>query len=172
MDTLIKSSLWQQFGAAVDTLDNAIKTCPDRLWLTPLWDNTIDPAKYSQFWYLAYHTLFWLDLYLTGSVEGFTPPAPYTLDELDPAGLLPERPYTKDELRAYLEYDRRKCQTAIEALTDEKASFQCKFPWGEASFIELLLYNMRHVQEHAAQLNMLLGQKGVSVQGWVKKARN
>jgi uncharacterized damage-inducible protein DinB len=32
---------------------------------------------------------------------------------------------------------------------------------------ELLLYTMRHVQEHAAQLNMLLGQKTGSTPGWV-----
>src|SRR5690242_15065334 len=29
------------------------------------------------------------------------------------------------------------------------------------SFLELQLYNMRHVQEHAAQLNLFLGQHGV-----------
>jgi hypothetical protein len=62
-------------------------------------------------WYLAYHALFWLDLYLSGSEEGFTPPAPFTLDELDPAGLVPERPHTKDELHAYLEHGRRECQS-------------------------------------------------------------
>jgi len=30
-----------------------------------------------------------------------------------------------------------------------------------------LLYTMRHVQEHAAELNMLLGQKTGSAPGWV-----
>jgi len=124
------------------------------------------------YWYLAYHALFWLDLYLSGSTDGFTPPVPFTLDELDPAGLVPERPYTKDELQVYLQHDRRKCQSTIEALTEEKASQRCKFGWGEVSFLELLLYNMRHVQEHAAQLNLLLGQKVVSAPGWVAKARN
>jgi hypothetical protein len=31
---------------------------------------------------------------------------------------------------------------------------------------------MRHVQEHAAQLNMLLGQNGVTGPDWVAKARD
>ena len=34
-----------------------------------------EDARYGQFWFIAYHTLFWLDLFLTGSSEGFAPPA-------------------------------------------------------------------------------------------------
>ena len=49
-------------------LGNAIDACPDELWR----DKSRDP----QFWYLAFHTLFYLDLYLFGSVDGFMPPAP------------------------------------------------------------------------------------------------
>ena len=52
-----------------------------------------------------------------------------------------------------------KCHTTIDALTDEKASRRCKFPWGKVSFAGLLLDNMRHVQEHAAQLNLILGRR-------------
>ena len=110
--------------------------------------------------------------YLTGTVEGFAPPPPFTLDEIDPAGLVSERPYTKDELLAYLDYGRKKCQATIEALSDETAGRRCRFPWGELSFLELLLYTMRHVQEHAAQLSLFLGQKIGHTPGWVKKARS
>jgi hypothetical protein len=40
------------------------------------------------------------------------------------------------------------------------------------SFLELLLYNMRHVQEHAAQLNMFLGQNAIDVASdWVGQAK-
>ena len=171
MDNTWRTILWQQFGAAIDMLANALNACPAELWQARLWDHPSEPAGFSQFWYIAYHTLFWLDLYLSGAVEGFAPPPPFTLDELDPAGLLPERPYTKAELLAYLDYGRQKCQATIAALTDETAQRPCRFPWGELSFTELLLYNMRHVQEHAAQLNLLLGQKGASAPGWVAKAK-
>ena len=167
MDTTWRTVIWQQFGAAIDMLDNALRACPDPLWRECLWDNPAERPEYAQFWYLAYHTLFWLDFNLSGSVEGFAPPAPFTLDELDPAGLLPERPYTKHELQAYLDHSRQKCRATIEALTDEKARQPC----GEMSFAELLLYNMRHVQEHAAQLNLFLGQKVGSAPGWVSKAK-
>ena len=163
MDTFWRELIWQQFGAAIDMLGNALHTCPDELWT--------DGTEYSEFWYIAYHALFWLDLYLSGAVEGFTPPAPFTLDELDPAGIIPERPYTKAELQTYLDHCRQKCRATTEALTDERASQHCRFGWGEVSFAELLLYNMRHVQEHAAQLNLILGQKSGSAPGWVTKAK-
>ena len=78
---------------------------PTSCWRVRLWDDAELPES-AAFWYIVYHTLFWLDLYLSGAVEGFAPPAPFTLDELDPAGLLPERPYTRDELQAYLEHGR------------------------------------------------------------------
>jgi len=159
MDATLKTAIWQQFGATIDYLADTVSACPAQLWLSSLWNNPNEKPEFSQFWYRVYHALFWLDLYLTGAEEGFVPPAPFTLIEQDDDGPLPERPYTKDELRGYLNDCRKKCHATIEALTDETAQRRCRFSWGECSFVELLLYNMRHVQEHASQLNLLLGQK-------------
>lgn len=165
MDTTLKTSLWQQFGAAIDMLDDAISACTDQLWTANLWDDPDDP-KYGQFWFVAYHTLFWLDLFLTGCGEGFAPPAPFI------RGALPEKPYTKDEVSAYLKQCRHKCQGVIEGLTDERARQVCVFSWMEPTFLELQLYSMRHVQEHAAQLNLVLGQNSLPAGDWVAKARD
>lgn len=167
MDSMWKAILWRQFGAAIQMLENAMRACPRELWSGRLWNNPAERPEFAEFWYIAYHALFWLDLYLSGSVENFMPPAPFTLDELDPAGLLPERQYSKDQLQAYLDHNRQKCRGAIEALTDEKARQRCAFPWGEVSYAELLLDNMRHVQEHAAQLNLFLGQQTGAAARWV-----
>lgn len=155
--------MWPQFGAAIDMLDNAIAACPDEVW--------DDRSREPQPWYLAFHTLFWLDLYLTGSVDGFAPPAPFSLEELDPRGLLPPRVYTQKELCTYLAHCRDKCRATIDELTDERAGQRCVFGWGEASFTELLLYNMRHVQHGAAQLNLILRQATDSAPRWVARAK-
>jgi hypothetical protein len=170
MDPLWSTALWQQFGAAIDTLENAMMTCPTSLWNERLWGDssaTPVPEEFSQFWNITYHALFWLDLYLSGSLEGFAPPAPFTLQD-------PERPYTRDELRAYLRFARAKCRTTVEALTPDKASRLCEFPWAPGrvfSFAELLVYTMRHVQEHAAQLHLFLGQHGYPADStWVARA--
>jgi len=164
MDAILKDIVWQQFGAAIDMLDNALLACPEPLWS--------DRSQQPEFWYVAYHALFWLDLYLSGSLDGFTPPAPFTLDELDPAGVLPERPYTQDELRTYLKHCRRKCQTTIGTLTDEQAGQRVAISGvAGGTFLELLLYNMRHVQEHAAQLSLILGLKVGWDARWVSRAK-
>lgn len=172
MNPALRGILWRQFGAAIDTLDNALAACPDALWTADLWPEPEPEVGFAAFWYNGFHALFWLDLYLTGTVDGFQPPAPFTLDELDPAGLVPEQPYSRDALRAYLAHCRAKGKTTIENLTSEKAHVECAFPWGRVSFLELLLYNMRHVQEHASQLNLFLGQMTDSAPGWVKTARD
>ena len=165
MDPILKTGIWQQFGAAIDMLDDAISLCPEHLWTAVLWKDP-DDARHGQFWFVAYHTLFWLDLYLTGSSDGFAPPSPFI------PGALPEKPYTKDQVRTYLDQCRRKCQSTIEALTDEKARRVCTFDWMEPTFLELQIYSMHHVQEHSAQLSLLLGQHDVSGFDWVAKARN
>ena len=159
METTWKEATWSQFGAAIDMLENAMLQCPDELWG--------DRSRRPEFWYLVYHTLFWLDLYLSDSLDGFMPPAPFTLDELDPNGVMPDRVYTKDELLTYLEHGRRKCRTTITTLTEAKADERREFDSVRGTVAEMLLYNLRHVQHHTAQLNLILRQTIDSAPGWV-----
>jgi len=171
MDQNLKTSIWKQFGAAIDYLEDTITACPESFWQASLWLTPTARPEFSQFWYVAYHTLFWLDLYLTGAEEGFLPPAPFTLIEQDEHGPLPERVYTQAELLGYLVTCRQRCQTTIESLTDEALQRHCVFGWGECSFLELLLYNLRHVHGHTSQLNMLLGQHLGPQPDYVTRAR-
>ncbi len=161
MDSTSKKVLWQQFGAAIEMLDNAIHACPDSLWG--------DRALRPEFWYTAFHTLFFLDYYVTNSEAGYLPPSPFTSDELDERGILPDRVYSKGELLAFLEHGRSKCRSAIQVLTEDSANARCGFSWLDLSVQELMLYNMRHVQHHAAQLNTLLSQGGFRAPRWVRK---
>ena len=179
MDNLWRVSVWKQFGAAIDTLDDALAACPDVLWRQPVWPaEPPTPSARSEFWYVTYHTLFWLDLYLFGSEEGFTPPAPFALTEQDDAdGPLPEQVYTRDELRGYLASLRAKCRTTFETMTDEQARQPVDFGWmreGEVvSYAELQLYSMRHVQGHAAQLSLLLSHHGAGLEDdWRTRAQD
>lgn len=165
MDTTLKTSVWQQFGAAIDTLDEAIIACPDSLWSAVLWDDA-DDVRYGQFWFIAYHTLSWLDLFLTGSSKGFAPPAPFI------RGAFPEKPYTKAEVLTYLKLCRQRSKAAIETLTDEKAYQVCTFEWMTPTYLELQLYSMRHVQEHAAHFAYFLGRNGVSSLDWIATAKD
>lgn len=161
MSIIDNDMLWRQFALAIDRFGDALRDCPDELWEARLWADQPDQwaaAGFSTFWYLSYHTLFWLDLYLTGAEEGFAPPAPFDLVEMEAGEVLP-RTYSRAELLGYQELCRRRCQETIAALSSEQANRLCRFPWGELPFGELLLYTLRHVQEHAAQLRMFLGQQ-------------
>lgn len=164
MKIVYKTSLWSQFGAAIDMLSDAINLCPDHLWTGELWKDPED-ERYGQFWFVAYHAIFWLDLYLTGSKEGFIPPPPFI------RGMLPDQPYKKEQILAYLSNCREQCQSTLAGLSEEKAQQKCTFEWMEPTFFELQLYSMRHVQEHAAQLSLFLGQHDVTGFDWIASAR-
>ncbi len=114
METSWNSALWRQFGAAIDMLDNAVVACPDSLWTEQVWrvpPSSDFPPQFAQFWYLTYHALVWLDLYLSGvPEEDFAPPAPFVRRVLDSAEGLPVQPYAKEQLRTYLASLREKCQ--------------------------------------------------------------
>lgn len=162
MQQNIKEIIWQQFGAAIDSIGKAIDHCPEDHWR--------DDTKYYQIWYISFHTIFWLDYYLSAPSAEFTPPEPFTMSEMDPKGIIPDPPYTKEQLKTYLEHSRNKCHVTILSLTEERADEMCKVGRISISFEELLLYIMRHVQHHAAQLNLLLRQKTDSAPGWTFRA--
>lgn len=179
MFTVFKQSLWKQFGASVDMLGNAIMLWPEEYWNTD-----------KKFFYNAYHCLVFLDYYLTIPPKDFSSPLPFTLTEpTDLPGdaiddVVPDRVYSKKELLDYLQSSREKCRSVIAGLTEEKLNER----WIDESgsmylalssrdalhypVLDILLYNMRHVQHHAAQLNLLLRQKINNAPGYVSKAED
>ena len=168
MDALshLKCSLWKSFGGSIDMLKNAIELWPEELWNTK-----------KKFFYMAYHTLVFLDYYLTIPPEHFVSTLPFTLKEAAeiPAEALddvvPNRIYTKEELLSYAHHCRDKCHSVIAELTEEKLQERwideskpmdlalCSKAAMPYSVLDILFYNLRHVQHHSAQLNLLLRQE-------------
>ena len=161
MDTELKEIIWKQFGGAIEMLENALTACPNELW-----DND------SKFWYISYHALFYLDYYLTPEPEKFSPPSPFTLSEFDPAGVMPERTYTKEELLKYLSHCRNKCRAFIAGLTNGSQTKRWVNEYRNYAIAEILIYNIRHVQHHVGQLNLLLRQEVDSVPKWVSETKS
>ena len=52
MTPQMKQFIWSQFGAAIEMLENTINACPEKVWGSEI--------KSSEFWYIAFHTLFFL----------------------------------------------------------------------------------------------------------------
>lgn len=162
----LKEGLWNQLGASIDMLENAISRSPEVLY-----------ESGNKFFYLVYHSLVFLDYYLTIPPKDFSAPLPFTLkapgeipeEAID--DVIPDQIYTKAELLNYLKRSREKCHQLIMSLTAEKLSqrFVEEQDTGamDYSIIEILLYNLRHVQHHVGQLNMLLRQMGKEAPRWV-----
>jgi hypothetical protein len=157
----MRDVLWRQFGAAIDMLENAVRACPDKLWG--------DRERNPQYWALVFDVLFFLDYYLSDTYDGFAPPEPFGMTEMDPAGILPERVYTKDEMLAYLEHGRAKLAGVL--ARPEIFDTSRRFGSVDGTVLEGLLYTMRHVQHHTDQLNLLLRQEIDDAPLWVGKAR-
>lgn len=102
----------------------------------------------------------------------FAPPAPFTLSEFE--NRMPERTYTKEEVLTYLDFCREKCHRFIAGITEENVKRDWVNESGTMRYhvIEILLYNMRHVQHHAAQLNLLLRQAINDDPEWVYEAED
>lgn len=157
MDAELKEILWRQFGAAIDMLEDSIRVCPESFW------------DKKNCWYSVYHTIFWIDYYSSAIPDTFYPPEPFTLSEFDPKGILPDRIYSKEELLNYLEFSRKKVFFLIDGLTEETAKDRFITKNKNYNIVEMILYNMRHVQHHVGQLNLLLRQN-VDVAGkWVSE---
>ena len=158
--TSIREAIWNQFGASLDMLENAINMCPNEHWDT-----------YLNFWYSAYHCIFWTDYYLTTEPNKFQPPTPFTFSEFDPTGKKPDRTYTKTELLTYLEHCRQKANQLISGLTAEKLNDRWVNNYKNFSILGILFYNVRHIQHHSAQLNLLLRQTINNAPTWVSQAK-
>ncbi|MEO8665869.1 MAG: DinB family protein [Ignavibacteria bacterium] len=163
----LKQSLWKQFGASIDMLKNAIEVWPEEYWHTE-----------KKFFYVSYHCLFFLDYYLTIPHKNFSTPLSFTIREPSEIpeeavdDIIPDRIYSKEELLGYLQSVREKCHKVIGSLTEEKLKERWREESGPRNYsvLEILLYNMRHVQHHTAQLNFYLRQKINAAPDWVSRA--
>lgn len=161
MTDTARTALASQLAAALQAIENAVVACPPSLW-----GDRVGPHE---FWYIVYHTAFWLDCYSSETVEGFTPPAPYTLGEMDPKGVYPDRVYSPQEMLAYLTHGRAKALAVIGAMNDESAARRWRYGTYDMTRFETFLVTLRHVQHHAAQLQLLLRQSGVEPPRWVRQ---
>ena len=162
-----KNVVLRQFLAAIRMLENSIRAAPPDVWAKPgqpiEWHET-EPVG---FWYVAFHTVFFLDYFLSDSPASFSSPEPDYMCELDPAGVLPARVYTKEELLSYLSHCEAKLVSFVDRISDDRAQDPCGFPGLGLTIGELLLNGCRHVQHHAAQLNLLLRQHTGAAPRWV-----
>lgn len=152
----VKDSILTQFGAAIDMLENAIQRCPERVWQAE-----------KAFSHQAFHTLFFLDYYLSPNPVGFAPPANFRYSEFGDEP--PQGIFSKAEILDYLLFCKNKLEQLLADLTGETAESRWinESKTMDFSVMEILLYNLRHVQHHVGQLNLMLRQQVDDAPPWV-----
>lgn len=160
----LQAVLKSQYHASLVMLLEAIEGCPAGLWTSDQYAN--------QFWQVAYHTLFYTDLYLQPVESAFTPwehhrPGHHRFEvRADPAILL--TPYSVGEIRAYC----RRCQDMVDSAVDrlDLTSPESGFSWYRMPKLEHQVVNLRHLQHHTGQLADRLRQVADRGVRWVGAA--
>lgn len=151
---IIKTLLTHQYEAALCNLNACIDQCPNDRWQSLVRELTFDQV--------VLHTLFYADLYL-GRDEASFRAQPFHRDNPDffrdyeeLQDRKPELHYDRAPIRRYLQHCRAKAAAMIATETAETLSAPCGLPRRNFSRAELYIYNLRHIQHHAAQLTLRL----------------
>jgi len=155
LDTL-KELLAHQYEASLSMLNLAIARCPDAIW-----DQPVAKLKYCQ---AAFHVVFFADVYLQPSddvdalkhqpfhLEHIAAFRDYEELEDRPQALLYEKPFVLN----YLQNVRLKARETIARESADLLAGPSGFRHRKCSRAELHIYNIRHIQHHAAQLSLRL----------------
>ena len=162
MEDLVRNALRGQYRALAQMMRNAIGACPEELWQAE--------ERTPSFNHMAYHIIFYLDYYSGDSPEMFEAYVYPLFAAEEDADLekVPSKSFTKDELIDYLESAERKCLEVIEGLSADAFARPCAFYWKEGqNVLDLLLQNLRHLNHHIGQLNLVLRIETGTAPTWI-----
>ena len=150
----LKKIIANQFNAAMGTLHRCIVECPESMWHANV---AINPFSQS-----AFHALFFADLYLGLNIHEQPEQAFHKQHQIVFNGyeqmqqVKPVKTYDREFILEYLQFCRDKADRVLESETSQDLMDASGFPWIESTRSEVHLYNIRHIQHHAAQLILRL----------------
>jgi hypothetical protein len=181
-----RARLRGEFDEAIDRLEAAVRDCPPEKWHDSVWPvRKTDPwiwpqpgvqpvpertdesiQRFSAFWCVAYHALFFLDLYATPVGRPFVLPddvqgGPEDLGfAADGAVAVPMETWPQPALVRYAAHGRAKVHETLATVTDEELAVPCPsdHPRAGETFGRVLQVNLDHVREHGGQLAAFLAQ--------------
>jgi hypothetical protein len=151
---LFKDLLVHQFEAALCTLNSCIDRCPATLWNSPV-------ANLA-FCQVAFHTLFFTDVYLGHNLESLRQQqfhrdnADFFRDYEELEDRKQQLLYDEPSVKNYLTHCRQKALDVVAAETAESLAARAGFDRLKFNRAELHVYSIRHIQHHAAQLSLRL----------------
>ena len=150
----IRLLIAQQYEGSLCMLRFCIDLCPESHWHEPVANNPFSQS--------AFHTLFFTDFYLEPNDQSIRDQdfhkanAEFFGDYEQLQPMKPESIYERDDINRYLRFCRKKAIDVVAAETEESLSGPSGFERRRCSRAELHVYNMRHIQHHAAQLSLRL----------------
>jgi len=143
-----------QYEAALSTLAHCVRHCPDAHWNARI-------ARYP-FSQVVFHTLFFADFYLGRDAESFRR-QPFHAENrelfADYEQLQDQEPvstYSRAQVDRYNDFCRQKTLATIAEETEQSLCGDSGFQRRNFTRAELHVYNIRHIQHHAAQLILRL----------------
>ncbi|MCB9925538.1 MAG: DinB family protein [Planctomycetaceae bacterium] len=163
MIDLFRNSLIGQFDASLSMFNDCVIQCP-----VEQWEHNV--GNYP-FWNVAYHTLFYVDFYLSPNEASFSPQNFHreNAEQFVPSHekLVPDDPYDVETIREYVGHCKRKVIRSVAAETAESLAGPSGFSWYKISRAEFVLNNIRHLQHHAAQMSLhLRNSAGINIR-WI-----
>jgi hypothetical protein len=154
----VKSILTRQFEAALCMMNDCVQKCPPEHW-----DGKIANDTFRQ---VAYHTLFFVDLYLSPNEEAFQLRDLHHRGGDERISTAPSTGLATEETLSYLAICRQKALGTLASETPESLQGASGFQRLPFSRGELHLYNIRHVQHHTGQLSAFLRRIVEDGQAW------
>jgi hypothetical protein len=136
-----------QYEASLCMMNQCVQACNPQNWEGKIANDT--------FRQVAYHSLFFTDLYLSPNEKTFT------LRDFhhrggDERGPTASKGLTSEETLVYASICREKMIESLAAETLHSLEGESGFSWRKISRGEMHIYNIRHLQHHVGQLSAYL----------------
>jgi len=159
----IRFALKRQYHAALAMLRENVEKATDEIWLSG--------THPRNFWRIAYHAIFYTDLYLGQTVDDFKPWDKHRESATDlwfDANPPVVEPYSKAEVINYIDLVDKKIDTTVDGL-----DLECEttgIPWyKDMGKLEHQILNIRHLQTHVGQLSQMLISNGIAGEYWISR---
>ena len=165
----IKKSYSRQIGAAFKMLEHVIDNANDSTWTARI--------NNMPFWQICYHVLWFTDFYFHADQASFQPQS-FDMEGIHNYWIKPDsqmienqkHPISKSTMRAYCTYAEQKANQFIQNINDTYFTDPSPFEWHGFPKIDLIDYNLRHLQHHVGQLDVLLRREQNIGNPWIMHA--
>jgi len=162
----IKKSYSRQIGAAFKMLENVIDNTNDTTWTARI--------NNMPFWQICYHVLWFTDFYFHANQATFQPQS-FDMEGIHNYWVKPDsqmienqkHPISKNNMKAYCKYVKQKANQFIHSINDTYFTAPSPFEWHGFPKIDLVDYNLRHLQHHVGQLDIVLRREQDMGNPWI-----